>query len=234
VVAGYFITKNSIFGSYGCLPFYPGKRHISILFFRLILFIKEWTQTTLAVYFKSAVKSPQAMKLLASLSILILLVGFSISLDDPAWYKNGDKAYAYDFITQNIEKEEVLHLRSNQESVRGFGTIMRNSSSKPFRGRKVVFSAQVKTEDLRGWVGLWMRVADSRTGEIYAYENMVREAIKDTQGWKNYSIVLDVDPDSDMISYGILLNDAGKIWMKNAKLEVFTGKDPNLKVNKTR
>jgi len=174
------------------------------------------------------------MKLLASLSILILLAGFSINIDDPAWYKNGDKAYAYDFITQNIEKEEVLHLRSNQESVRGFGTIMRNSSSKTFRGRKVVFSAQVKTEDLRGWVGLWMRVADSRTGEIYAYENMVREAIKDTQAWKNYSIVLDVDPDSDMISYGILLNDAGKIWMKNARLEVFTGKDPNLKVNKTR
>ena len=175
------------------------------------------------------------MKQLSSISLcLLLLSAFTFQKKQPNWYKNGDKAYAYDFITQNIEKEEVLHLRSNQESVKGFGTIMRNSSSKPFRGRKVVFSAHVKTEDLRGWVGLWMRVADSRTGEIYAYENMVREAIKGTQAWKKYSIVLDVDPNSDIVSYGILLNDAGKIWMKNAKLEVFTGKDTDLKVNKTR
>jgi len=174
------------------------------------------------------------MKYLPLMISLFLLSAFSHQKEPPNWYKNGDKAYAYDFITQNTEKEEVLHLRSNQESIRGFGTIMRNSFSKPFRGRKVIFSAHVKTEDLRGWVGLWMRVADSRTGEIYAYENMVREAIKGTQAWKKYSIVLDVNPDSDIVSYGILLNDAGKIWMKNAKLEVFTGKDTDLKVNKTR
>lgn len=174
------------------------------------------------------------MKYLPLMISLFLLSAFSHQKEPPSWYKNGDKAYAYDFITQNTEKEEVLHLRSNQESIRGFGTIMRNSFSKPFRGRKVIFSAHVKTEDLRGWVGLWMRVADSRTGEIYAYENMVREAIKGTQAWKKYSIVLDVNPDSDIVSYGILLNDAGKIWMKNARLEVFTGKDSDLKVNKTR
>lgn len=174
------------------------------------------------------------MKYLSFVILFILLGASPYQKESPDWYKNGDKAYAYDFITQNIEKEEVLHLRSNQDSVRGFGTIMRNSASQPFRGRKVIFSAHVKTEDLRGWVGLWMRVADSRTGEIFAYENMVREAIRDTQGWKKYSIVLDVDPDSDMVSYGILLNNAGKIWMKNARLEVFTGKDTNLKVNKTR
>jgi len=175
------------------------------------------------------------MKQLSILGLAFLLsTVFAFQKAPPSWYKNGDKAHAYDFITQNVEKEEVLHLRSNQESVEGFGTIMRNSSSQPFKGRKVVFSAQVKTEDLQGWVGLWMRVADSRTGEIYAYENMVREAIRDTQGWKKYSIVLDVDPNSDIVSYGILLNNAGKIWMKKAKLEVFTGKGEEIKVNKTR
>lgn len=174
------------------------------------------------------------MKILFAIGTCIFLSSFAFCQNIPDWYKNGDKPAAYDFFTQNVAKEKVLHLRSNQEDVAGFGTIMRNSSAKPFRGRKVVFSAHVKTEDLRGWVGLWMRVADSRTGEIYAYENMVREAIKDTQGWKKYSIVLEVDPNSDMVSYGILLNDAGKIWMKNAHLEPFTGKGSDLEVNKTR
>lgn len=175
------------------------------------------------------------MKLLTSITIVLFLAGFSIKSGDPAWYKNGDKAYAYDFITQNIEKEEVLHLRSNQESVKGWGTIMQNISSKPFKGRKVKFTASVKTEDIKGWVGLWMRVADSKTNEIYAYENMIRHAIKDTQDWKDYSITLEVDPDSDVISYGVLLNEAGKVWMKNAKIESFTPTtSPHLKVNKTR
>lgn len=176
------------------------------------------------------------MKLLTSITILIFLAGFTTHTGDPAWYKNGDKAYAYDFITQNIEKEVVLHLRSNQESVKGWGTIMQNISSKPFKGREVKFTASVKTEDIKGWVGLWMRVADSKTNEIYAYENMITHAIKNTQDWKDYSITLEVDPESDVISYGVLLNEAGKVWMKNAKIETYTANPSpeQLKVNKTR
>lgn len=175
------------------------------------------------------------MKLLTLITMFLILAGFSTRSGDPAWYKNGDKAYAYDFITQNIEKEEVLHLRSNQERVQGWGTIMQNISSKPFKGRKVKFTASVKTEDIKGWVGLWMRVADSKTNEIYAYENMIRHAIKDARDWKDYSITLEVDPDSDVISYGVLLNEAGKVWMKNVKVETHTGNvSPDLKTNKTR
>ncbi|MEK6477827.1 hypothetical protein WJR50_09845 [Catalinimonas sp. 4WD22] len=179
------------------------------------------------------------MKLFTLITIFFLLTGFihvplngdNSELD---WYKNGDKAYAYDFITQNIEKKQVLHLRSNQESVKGWGTIMKNISSKPFKGKKVKFTASVKTEDIKGWVGLWMRVADSKTNEIYAYENMIRHAIKNTQDWKDYSITLEVDPESDVISYGVLLNEAGKVWMKDTKIEVFTGVAPSIEVNKTR
>ncbi|MDF9801146.1 hypothetical protein OKW21_006409 [Catalinimonas alkaloidigena] len=179
------------------------------------------------------------MKLLTLITIFFLMtsfIGVPLNGDQSEldWYKNGDKAYAYDFITQNIEKKQVLHLRSNQESVKGWGTIMKNISSKPFKGRKVKFTASVKTEDIKGWVGLWMRVADSQTNEIYAYENMIRHAIKNTQDWKDYSITLEVDPDSDIISYGILLNEAGKVWMKDTKIEVFTGVAPAIKVNKTR
>ncbi len=174
------------------------------------------------------------MKLLTTIVIFVFLVGFTTGSGSPAWYKNGDKAYAYDFITQNVKKEQVLHLRSNQESVKGWGTIMQNISSKPFKGQKVKFTASVKTEDIKGWVGLWMRVADSETNEIFAYENMISEAIKSTQDWKDYSIILEVDPNSDLISYGILLNEAGKVWMKHAKLETFTVNSHEIKVNKTR
>jgi len=173
------------------------------------------------------------MKLLAILSIF-LLTAFSGDLREPDWYKNGDKAYAYDFVTQNIKKKQVLHLRSNQESVKGWGTIMKNISSKPFKGKKIKFTASVKTEDIKGWVGLWMRVADTKTNEIYAYENMVSHAIKNTQDWRDYSIVLDVAPESDIVSYGVLLNEAGKVWMKDTKVEVFTGTSPEIKVNKAR
>jgi hypothetical protein len=174
------------------------------------------------------------MKLLILPFLLLVSADITDHEKPPEWYKNGDKPHAYDFITEKVKQEEILHLRSNRDDIQGFGTIMKNISSKPYRGRKAVFSAYVKTEDINGWVGLWMRVADSRTGEIYAYENMVGEAIKDTRGWKKYTITLEVDPDSDMISYGILLNKAGKLWMKGARIEVFTGKNSEVKVNKTR
>jgi hypothetical protein len=63
---------------------------------------------------------------------------------------------------------------------------------------------------------------------------MIRHAIKNTQDWKDYSITLEVDPESDVISYGVLLNEAGKVWMKDTKIEVFTGVAPSIEVNKTR
>jgi hypothetical protein len=48
---------------------------------------------------------------------------------------------------------------------------------------------------------------------------MYDRGIKGTSDWKRYDVVLDVPPAATDISFGILLADAGEVWLSDAKLE---------------
>ncbi|MCL7873771.1 hypothetical protein [Bacillus altitudinis] len=57
-----------------------------------------------------------------------------------------------------------------------------------------------------------MRI-DHSSGEILAFDNMMNHPITGTNGWNHFSVVLDVPVKSEVIAFGILLQDPGHIWM---------------------
>jgi hypothetical protein len=50
--------------------------------------------------------------------------------------------------------------------------------------------------------------------------------IKGTSGWKSYVVVLDVPADATSISFGILLDGPGEVWLNSVKLEVVGADTP--------
>jgi hypothetical protein len=54
----------------------------------------------------------------------------------------------------------------------------------------------VKTQDVSGWAGLWMRV-DNRAGRAIAFYNSVDKPIKGSTDWQERSVVLDVPQDGE-------------------------------------
>jgi hypothetical protein len=48
----------------------------------------------------------------------------------------------------------------------------------------------MKSEEVTGWAGLWMRVDKGK--EVVAIDNMQGRAIKGTTSWQRYEVVLDV------------------------------------------
>ena len=55
---------------------------------------------------------------------------------------------------------------------------------------------------------------------MVAIDNMQDRAIKGTTGWQRYEVVPDVPQESTGISFGILLDGGGEVWLSSTKFEV--------------
>lgn len=111
------------------------------------------------------------------------------------------------------------YLKSKDEGARGFATLMQQIKSVRYRGERLKFSAFVKSENVTGSAGLWMRI-DHSSGEVLAFDNMMNRPIKGTNGWNHFNVVLDVPIKSEVIAFGTLLNGCGQIWMDELHFEI--------------
>lgn len=108
---------------------------------------------------------------------------------------------------------------------KGFGTMMQSFDATDYRGKRLRFSAWVKSNDVQDWAGLWMRVDDaSKPAVSLAFDNMQTRAIKGTSDWTKYSVVLDIAPAANAIYLGILVAGKGTVWMSQGSVDV-VGKD---------
>jgi len=121
-------------------------------------------------------------------------------------------------------------LKCEHTSADGFGTLMQTILADEYKGQKVRWSGFVRSDEVMGWAGLWLRVDQGK--DVLAFDNMQSRPIKGTQTWQRYDVVLEVPASATQISFGILLNGAGKVSLSNTKLEVVgsdvpvTGFDP--------
>jgi hypothetical protein len=105
------------------------------------------------------------------------------------------------------------------ETLDGFVGVMQRVPPDTYRNRRVRFSAIVKTENVEGWGGLWMRVDDvDKHGA--AFDNMQNRPLKGTSDWTRYSVVLDASQNAQAVSFGTLMTGKGQLWIRDWSLEV--------------
>jgi hypothetical protein len=109
------------------------------------------------------------------------------------------------------------YLKGKLTATEGFGTLMQQFSASDYLGKRVRFTAQVKSENVNSWAGLWMRIDSS--AQMREFDNMQNRAIKGTTDWRQYSVVLDVPNDATGIFFGILLDQSGEVWLNGVKFE---------------
>lgn len=103
-------------------------------------------------------------------------------------------------------------LASAEKNIQGFATVMQDFSAQNYRGKKMVFSAYIKTQDVAGWAGLWMQV-EGAGKDILGFDNMKNRPLKGSLDWEKYSVVLDVPEESKLIGFGVLLSGEGTVWI---------------------
>lgn len=129
--------------------------------------------------------------------------------------------------------ENILTIKSVISKIEGFGTLMKTTKPDLYLGKTVKMTVYVKSENVKSWAGLWMRV-DYYDSNVLAFDNMHNRGIKGTTDWTKYEIVLFVPTEATLISYGVLLDGTGQIWFKDVKLEVVDDTVPETGSNKGR
>lgn len=130
--------------------------------------------------------------------------------------------FSIDSITKvSGQYSAVIEAKSNKQVFGAWGLTIPHS----YEGKQITLSGFMKTENVTGsHAGLWMRL-DPEAG----FDNMVGQAIKGTNDWKQYTITLPLTPNKvQSIVVGGILVGTGKIWIDNLEITIDGKKIENL------
>ncbi len=150
-------------------------------------------------------------------------------LEKGNWFLGGDHpedfAMGVDRTVTHRGKASTC-LKSKTLDSKGSGILSRAFKADRYRGKRLRMSAYVKTENVEKWVGLWMSLGGPPEGPLefpinlpLRFDNMRDRPIRGTTDWKQYTIVLDVPPDSEKITFGLLLVGKGLAWVDDLRFE---------------
>jgi C-terminal processing protease CtpA/Prc len=87
-----------------------------------------------------------------------------------------------------------------------------------FSGKSIEMRGFLRTENVTGFAGLWMR-QDSASGML-ALENMQSQELKGTHDWGEYEITLPVQAETRSLVFGFLMAGTGKAWVDDIQILV--------------
>jgi hypothetical protein len=137
------------------------------------------------------------------------------------WFPAGSNPSEYEMSIDNSifqNGKSCAYIKSKSPKENEFGTLMQIISAENYLGKRLQLSGYIKSKDIKGWSGMWMRI-DGENGQQLGFDNMQDRAIKGTTDWKKYEIVLDIPSNSKSINYGLLLGGEGKVWFDNLELK---------------
>ena len=96
-----------------------------------------------------------------------------------------------------------------------FATIISSIRPEKCIGKRVEYTAWVKSDNIKGWAGLWLRIdpVDPSNKPPLGFDNMQNRPIKGTNDWTLYHVVLDVPEGATNLVYGVLLDGDGQVWV---------------------
>ena len=166
---------------------------------------------------------------IAAMALATVLTLAAAAAEGPAptgWLLSGSTPSAYEVgsAPQGGQNRGPAGFIRSKEPSAGFGTLMQTVDASDYRGKRVRFSAVVRSDAVASWAGLWMRVDGPATAngkpKLLGFDNMGKRPIKGTTGWTRHDVVLDVPANAEKVAFGILLNGTGGAWLDGVSLEV--------------
>ncbi|MGM9924920.1 MAG: helix-turn-helix transcriptional regulator [Bacillus sp. (in: firmicutes)] len=138
------------------------------------------------------------------------------------WFLSGSHPFHYEMGVDH----KVFHAGTASGYVKSvaagspneFATMMQEVDAKNYIGKRMKLSGFLKAEDVSGFCGMWMRV-DNVFQEVLQFDNMSDRPITGSTEWSHAFIVLDIPQGSAVVSFGVLLNGTGQVWMDEVRFE---------------
>jgi hypothetical protein len=152
-------------------------------------------------------------KIIAALFVIAILITVLIIANNNnkipnGWFPAGSNPSEYEMGIDNSifqNGQACAYIKSKSPKENQFGT-------------RLMLSGYIKSENVKGRSGMWMRI-DGESNQQVGFDNMYDRAIKGTTEWKKCEIVLDIPSNSLTINYGVLLNGDGQVWFDNFELK---------------
>jgi hypothetical protein len=147
------------------------------------------------------------------------------------WFLTGDRARDYEVgllpaaVSYDGSRVVQLRLRSADSEPQGFGALMQSIAATRYLDRKVRFSAMLRAQEVTDWAGLWMRT-DGPRDRALTFDNMQDRPLRQTTGWTEVDIVLDVPEEATSVHFGALLSGAGALDLARPRFDEIGPADP--------
>lgn len=103
-----------------------------------------------------------------------------------------------------------LELSKMGASHREFGSVMQRCHAEYLAGRTVRLSADLSTEGVDAWAGLWFRVDGAELPNLF-FDNMVRQRLTGTTAWRRFQIDALVPKEAKWVNFGVVLSGSGTV-----------------------
>jgi hypothetical protein len=95
------------------------------------------------------------------------------------------------------------------------GLAKQTTNARPLRGRNIVYTAWVKTENITG-AKLWIRIDDDQR----MLENEFSDPLSGTNDWTKLTQRIRVPEEATVLQYGLLLRGPGDAWLDDMNVEL--------------
>jgi len=164
------------------------------------------------------------MKAQAKIAMLLVVLVALFSFEVPkGWYKAGSNPDRYEIGIDRgagLDGSNAATIRSEGTRVRGFGTLVQNLIPGNFAGKRLKMSGFIKTSEVSGWGGFWLRIDGQNVNDPFVFDNMGNRKIKGSTDWVKCEIIVDVPKKATNIAYGALLSGDGQLWFDDLTFEV--------------
>jgi hypothetical protein len=121
-------------------------------------------------------------------------------------------------VDQDLGVKGAKFLHNKADDPNAWAALAQQFSAQNYLGQRVRFRAFVKTQDVSGWAGLWMR-ADNQAGRTIAFYNSYDRPIRGSTDWQERSVVLDVPQEAATITFGVINSGKGQVWIDRLGFE---------------
>ncbi len=121
------------------------------------------------------------------------------------------------------------YLKSTGLNMSGYGVLATAQDATPLRGRTARLSAQVKTDGVQRWCGLWIGVetpshpfTPTRTKTPWFNIMVNDQSLLGTLDWKPASLDVTVPNDATRIVFGVAISGRGTAFINEVRVDAIT------------
>lgn len=135
------------------------------------------------------------------------------------WYIDGTEAPTLSTVA-SLDNATAIKISRNDNTASDFADVSQQIKF-PYAGDSVSISGYIKTTAISadGFVGFWLSQA-SENDEVIHFKNMELQAVNGSRDWQHYTLSAEIDPDTELLYFGIEQSGTGSSEYAKLKLTI--------------